>query len=101
MAAFKLNERHRLLCGMGGKGYIPTMYSSEENEFFSASLYVWYLKYWALCDYQVTFELYTRVNSLYHMTSGSEITPCNKIDQQLVVYRYTENVMTSITTLRT
>ena len=36
----------------------------------------------------------------YHM-SGSEITPCNKIDIPLVVYRLTGNVMTSITTLRT
>ena len=31
----------------------------------------------------------------------SEITPCNKIDKPLVVYRFTGNVMTSITTLRT
>ena len=35
----------------------------------------------------------------FDVASGSEITPCNKID--LVVYRYTGNVMTSITTLRT
>ena len=32
---------------------------------------------------------------------GSEITPCNKIDKPLVVYRFSGNVMTSITTLRT
>ena len=37
----------------------------------------------------------------YDVTSGSEITPCNKIDKPLVVYRFTGNVMTSITTLRT
>ena len=36
----------------------------------------------------------------YDVASGSEITPCNKIDK-LVVYRFTDNVMTSITTLRT
>ena len=35
--------------------------------------------------------------SIYHMTS---LTPCNKIDKPLVVYRFTGNVMTSITTLR-
>ena len=37
----------------------------------------------------------------YDVASGSEITPCNKIDKPLVVYRYTGNVMTSITTLHT
>ena len=37
----------------------------------------------------------------YDVASGSEITPCIKIDKPLVVYRFTENVMTSITTLRT
>ena len=37
---------------------------------------------------------------LYHneVASESEITPCNKIDNPLVVYRFTGNVMTSITT---
>ena len=45
----------------------------------------------------------TKVNILlsYDVASGSEITPCNKIDKPLVVYRFTGNVMTSITTLRT
>ena len=37
----------------------------------------------------------------YDVASGSEITPCNKIDKSLVVYRFTGNAMTSITTLRT
>ena len=32
----------------------------------------------------------------YDVASGSEITPCNKIDKPLVVYRLTGNVMTSI-----
>ena len=42
-------------------------------------------------------------NFNHHMTSrsGSEITPCNKIDKPLVVYRFTGNVMMFITTLRT
>ena len=39
--------------------------------------------------------------SLFRNASGSEITPCNKISKPLVVYRFTGNVMTSITTLRT
>ena len=37
----------------------------------------------------------------YDVASGSEITPCNKIDKPLVVYRFTGNVMTSMTTLCT
>ena len=37
----------------------------------------------------------------YGVAPGSEITPCNKIDKPLVVYRFTGNFMTSITTLRT
>ena len=37
----------------------------------------------------------------YDIASGSEIMPCNKIDKPQVVYRFTGNVMTSITTLRT
>ena len=37
----------------------------------------------------------------YDVVSESEITPCNKIDKPLVVYRFTGNVMTSIRTLRT
>ena len=30
------------------------------------------------------------------VASGSEITPCNKIDKPLVVYRFSGNVMTSM-----
>ena len=37
----------------------------------------------------------------YDVTSESEITQCNKICKPLVVYRFSGNVMTSITTLRT
>ena len=37
----------------------------------------------------------------YDVAPESEITPCNKIDKPLVVYRFKGNVMTSITTLRT
>ena len=36
----------------------------------------------------------------YDVASGSEITQCNKIDKPLVVYRFTGNIMTPITTLR-
>ena len=40
---------------------------------------------------------------LYHydVASGIEITTCNKICKPLVVYLFSGNVMTSITTLRT
>ena len=41
------------------------------------------------------------INLSYDVASGSEITPCNKIYKPLVVYRFTGNIMTSITTLRT
>ena len=34
-------------------------------------------------------------------SSGSEKTPCNKIDEPLVVNRVSGNVMTSVTTLHT
>ena len=37
----------------------------------------------------------------YDVASESEITPCIKIDKPLVVYTFTGNVMTFITTLRT
>ena len=40
-------------------------------------------------------------NLSYDVVSGSEITPCNKIDKPLVVYRLTGNVMTSIIALLT
>ena len=61
-----------------------------------------------------TMRLYQGINNLsnnteerqnlqlsYDVASGSEITPCNEIDKPLVVYRFTGNVMPSITTLRT
>ena len=35
----------------------------------------------------------------YDAASGSEITACNIIDKPLVVYRFSGNVMMSITTL--
>ena len=40
-----------------------------------------------------------KISLSYDVASGSEITPCNKICKPLVVYRFSGNVMTSITTL--
>ena len=37
----------------------------------------------------------------YDVASGSEKTPCNKIDKSQVVYRFSGKVMSSMTTLRT
>ena len=37
----------------------------------------------------------------YEVASGREITPCNKICKPLVVYRFSGNVMTSISRLLT
>ena len=48
--------------------------------------------FWRRCPYS---------NLSYDVASGSEITPFNKIDKPLVVYRFTGKVMTFITTLRT
>ena len=45
-------------------------------------------------DYAKTLSL--EISLSYDVASGSEITPCNKIDKPLVVYRFTGNVMTSI-----
>ena len=47
------------------------------------------------CDISCYFSL------SYDVTSGSEITPGNKIDKPLVVYRFMGNLMTSITMLLT
>ena len=41
------------------------------------------------------------INLSYDVASGSEITPCNKICKPIVVYRFSGNVMTFITTLCT
>ena len=49
-------------------------------------------------DLDLSFEDYTNLS--YDVVSESEVTPCNKIDKPLVVYRFTGNVMTSKTTLR-
>ena len=37
----------------------------------------------------------------HEFESESEITPCNKINKPVLVYRFTGNVMKSIKTLRT
>ena len=48
------------------------------------------------------FTTYVVYYILSHdVASGSEITPSNKIDKPLVVYRFSGNVMASITTLHT
>ena len=41
------------------------------------------------------------VHLSYDVATGSEITPCNKICKPLVVYRFSGNVITYITTLLT
>ena len=44
-------------------------------------------------------DLVTLILLSHDIASGSDITPCNKIDKPLVVYRFSGNVMTSIITL--
>ena len=52
-------------------------------------------------EFDILFKYVSQFILSYDVTSGSEKTPCNKIDKPLVVYRFTGNVMTSITTLHT
>ena len=58
-------EWPKLLCGLGichrRRHTIPMWNSSGEKEFFRASLYVWCLRYWALCDDLVVFKLWPGV----------------------------------------
>ena len=54
----------------------------------------------------VEHTLYVLIKSIenmlsYDIASGGEIKQCNKIDKPLVVYRFSGNIMRSITTLRT
>ena len=75
------------------------------DAFFLGALRVKFacLCYNVLCLYRL-YDNVSEMNILhlsYDVASGSGITPCNKIDKPLVVYRFTGNVMTSISTLRT
>ena len=70
---------------------------------------------WPLCSntavgvpcLQVSFYIATQFNCAgtlklsYDVASVTEISPCNKMDKPLVVYRFSGNAMTSVTTLRT
>ena len=47
------------------------------------------------------FSVVLKYHLSHDVASGSDITLCNKICKPLVVYRFTGNVLTSITTLRT
>ena len=40
------------------------LWNSPGKKFFRASLYVWYIQYWALCDVLVDFKLYAGVRYL-------------------------------------
>ena len=49
---------------------------------------------------EIKKKTYKKVFLSYDVASGSEITPYNKIDKPLVVYRFLGNIMTSTTTSR-
>ena len=55
----------------------------------------------SLCQKGISIFCKLKIPLSYDVASESERTPCNKIDKPLVVYRFTGNVMASITTLRT
>ena len=55
-----------------------------------------------VCQGSTLYEVKLRKHILsYDVAYRSEITPCNKLDKPLLVYRFSGSVMTSITTLRT
>ena len=58
-----------------------------------------------LCQKHYFYAFCTERQNIYNLSydvaSGIEITPCKKIDKPLVVYRFTGNVITFITTLCT
>ena len=56
-----------------------------------------FLKLFQYCKFGHASKHFVYLNLSYEVASGSEITPCNKIDKLLVFYRFTGNVMTSIT----
>ena len=60
-------------------------------------------KLWGDFENEMCTLIYCKLDIIlsYEVASGNEITPCNKIDKPLVVYRFSGNVMTSIITLRT
>ena len=58
------------------------------------------MRFWDLPYLILSYDI-TSWSESYDAVSGSEITPCNKIDKPLVVYRFSGNVMMSITMLRT
>ena len=53
-----------------------------------------FLKLLIYIEYYITRD-HNKEYLSYDVAYVSEITPCNKIDKQLVVYRFTGNVMTS------
>ena len=65
--------------------------------------YITEIRYFVLllCHLVTCSLLHYCVNLSYDITSGREIMPCNKINKPLVLYRFSGNVMTSITLLHT
>ena len=61
------------------------------------SFVLYFVQFTDTCDQIYCFKYYFKCD----VASGSELTPCNKIDKPLVGYRFLGNVMTSITTIRT
>ena len=73
-AVFLINEEcPKLLSSLGndhGRRKTIWLWNSPggKKEFFRASLYVWYLHYWALCDDLVDFKLWAGVRYLSFST---------------------------------
>ena len=76
--------------------YLMQMHTKFDQHIPCGSINMSILTVW----YQAEKPTHTLFLS-YDVASGNEITPCNKICKPLVVYRFSGNVMTSMTTLRT
>ena len=69
------------------------------ESYLVSTLKTGFLALWPICDistksYEMTNTVLSLYNTLSHdFASGSEITPCIKIDEPLVVYRLSGNVM--------
>ena len=74
-------------------GFLHGLTASGADTFVTAVLSA---SYWSNLDTKTA----ERVLS-YDVASMAEITPCNKLDKPLVIYRCLGNVMTPITTLLT
>ena len=91
----------------------PVLLANHRRQVFSRrgpyeNCHIIYLSYVYFFSDKLTLSLFIYfilpiiyLHLSYGVTAGSEIKPCKKINKPLVVYRFSRNVMTSITMLST